>query len=350
MSSTSVPHSDVASVVTCSSCGRNYSLADVGSLGSTTAERSARAAEFANQHGIDLASAYSVLLGILSVEAALSMSGGVHVAADPKASTYDPGFRNAVKNGTLTLHQAVQRGDRVVYASRLAQRHDLDMNLAFMLADNQIGLSEALRRRDAAAGRPDTSPDPEVPNVRRRPLPAVLTVALALLCGWGYWSGSWNRDRDAGGEAATPGLRSHKATKNVEASSAELHSRTATEAQDGTEAPAPARVSSPVEIVVDRLGAPTLVTGPDPRSVLEAFCSHPQNSARLSPRSLVPSAVRGSGDQIGLIEDYEHGSGMRAVVISRDPRSRRWRIGNGRTPIGLLDSVPVSASKITAGS
>jgi hypothetical protein len=334
MASTSVSHSELASAVTCSSCGRTYSLAEAGSLGSTAVERSARAADFAKEHGIDLASAYSVLLGIVSIEAAMSMSGGLHVAVDQRAITYDPGFRNAIENGTLTLQQAVERGDRVAYASRLAQRHGLDMNLAFMLADNQIALAEALQRKTSPELGADTAPDPGVTNVRRRPLAAALTLALAALCGWAYWSGSWDRGRDG---------RPQSASTRTEASSATPYPRAAIETQARSGAPA----SSSVELVENEKGVLTQVTGPDPKSVLEAFCSHPRNRAKLSPRSFAPSAVRSSGDQIGLVEDHEHGSALKAVVISRDPRSRRWQIGNGKIAIGFLDSIPVSVPAIS---
>jgi len=346
MASTSVTYSETASVVKCSSCGRDYSLAEAGSLGSTAVERSARAGDFAKAHEIDLASAYSVLLGIISLEAALSMSGGLHSAADPKAINYDPGFRSAVENGTLTRQQAVQRGDRVAYASRFAERHDLDMNLAFMIADNEITLAEALQRKTAPEVTADTLPDPGPSTVRRLPLAGSLALALAALCAWAYWSGSWDRGRDNSAGTVTPESHPFGASTPTEVTSATPRPPAATEAEARSTAPAP----SSVELVENENGTLTQVSGPDPQSVLEAFCWHPRNRARLSPRSLTPSAVQSSGDQIGLIADLEHGSAVKAVVISRDPRSRRWRIGNGQTPIGFLDSIPVSAPPIAAGS
>ncbi len=164
-------------------CGRKHSLARVGELGSTPDERYHRALEQSKSLGIDLASAYSVLLGIIPREKALStrdQSEGSDPGAakrySPSVPTegpleylpqrsepveargvpalgeamYDPGFGSAVAAGFLTVEQAVMRGDRVFWALRIAQKHGLSMGVAFMIADNKVRLDEALREKDRA--------------------------------------------------------------------------------------------------------------------------------------------------------------------------------------------------------
>jgi hypothetical protein len=146
--------------VTCISCGRVYRLERVGELGPTPGERYQRALDYADEHDIDLATAYSVLLGILPPGQGPARdrrqdtrATPAESAASPKAAAevpYDPGFISTVAEGNLTLQQAIERGDRVAYASKVARRHDLPMHVAFLVADNRLGLREARENRAAA--------------------------------------------------------------------------------------------------------------------------------------------------------------------------------------------------------
>jgi hypothetical protein len=57
----------------CATCGHGFSFEGLAQLGSTPLQRYERAEEFARSNGIDLASAYAVLLGILPIDRALSI-------------------------------------------------------------------------------------------------------------------------------------------------------------------------------------------------------------------------------------------------------------------------------------
>src|SRR6185436_21029992 len=108
--------------VTCASCGRFTMLKNAKDLGETPQERFHRAYGFARKHRIDLASAYSVLLGIIQIEEAFPI---------PAADAYDPGFRDAVSRGFLSVQQAVERGDRVLYATTISLNYGIHMRDAF---------------------------------------------------------------------------------------------------------------------------------------------------------------------------------------------------------------------------
>jgi hypothetical protein len=290
-------------------------------------------------HKIDLVSAYLVLHGILPREAATPLGDGATkvgprrsgtsatsgetpeetTPSDVKLTSFDPGYCEAIENGYLTFQQAVERGDRVAFATDFSRRHDLEMDLAFMVADNVIGLDEALRRK--AAQQEKRYVPPPVPSSApegRRSIGVPLLLVLVALGGWVVWS------RESGGEA--------ESRRSVpRAASA------ATPVSDGS------RASSPrVEFLVDESGALTEVWGPDPASVLGSFCSHPWNASRYVFQSIAPGVVPNVAERVGIMRDRDRGSVV-SVLIARDPRSRRWHIGSGQGPITFLEGSSAGA-------
>jgi len=180
----------------CGACGHRYSFECLERLGSTPLERSARAEKFARSNEIDLASAYAVLLGILPLERALSTAAADDLQAPtapqqtPDASAprplnrhYDPNFIDAVATGRLTAWGAIQRGDRVVYASRVSQQYDLPMDLSFRVTDNELSLVEA---RKMALGRQIARHAASLRSMG--PLSRLaLVLGVAALAGWVIW-------------------------------------------------------------------------------------------------------------------------------------------------------------------
>lgn len=77
-------------------------------------------------------------------------------------------------------------------------------------------------------------------------------------------------------------------------------------------------------------GAPTLVSGPDPRSVLVAFCDAESYAAAVSPIGLAAANPPGAGMLWGVFQvTDDSGSRRRAVVIRLDPRTLQWSLGDG---------------------
>src|SRR6185436_14699863 len=128
----------------------------------TPVERSRRALQYAMLKKIDLVSAYLVLHGLIPPDAAVPLGegknpdgskatkkpriavdttdAGTAITEDLELTSFDPGYCEAIEHGFLTFQEAVERGDRVAFATELSQQYDLQMDLAFMVADNVIDL------------------------------------------------------------------------------------------------------------------------------------------------------------------------------------------------------------------
>ncbi|MCP3978672.1 MAG: hypothetical protein GY716_04975, partial [bacterium] len=113
----------------CAQCEREHRLDNLNSIGTTPAARHTAAVSCAERHELDLPTAYSVLLRLVDLAEAKR-----HCASLGEAHTelnYDWGFRGAVTAGYLSEAQAIERGNRETYATRLAERHGLPLSLAF---------------------------------------------------------------------------------------------------------------------------------------------------------------------------------------------------------------------------
>jgi len=358
-STTNLPVGEVDGEFTCPSCGRRNTVTASRALGATPVERTRRTFQYALLHRIDVVTAYLVLLGILPLEAAQSVhaeepeDGPVPspnqlpafeptegtAAATGKITPIDPGFCAAIENGWLTFQEAVARGDRVAYAAGLSRTHDLSLDVSFMVADNFLQLDEALANKADADAKAAAA---AAAKRRARSLkrvafgdagPIAAGLALGALCGWTIWMATAARD---------PALRTEPA-----------HARSHRTARGGVAAvmgrePVPAEKPQrpKVDFVVDRSGALTQVSGPDPTSVLEAFCSHPWTHSRFALQSIAPGVVPSPAERVGVLMDRDRGDTV-TVIVSRVSRTRRWQIGSGIAPITLVEQR--SAKTETAG-
>lgn len=295
---------DVA--VTCVNCSRHVGLDRANELGSTSEERFRRARDFASEKKIDLASAYSVLLGILPIEDALP----IHLD-----DRYDRGFDAAIDEGFLTVQQAVERGDRVLYASTLQQRHGLSMDTAFLVADNRMRLFEALTLQNgdyapAGSKRPTTR---GVWNI------AQVAVAFVIV-----------------GAGAVALLRRQEPSAGFGGSAAAIAPPSQAAPATSPEPPQPPPVpQANVAFKTDAEGRVTEVSGPDPKTVLLGLCKHTQFAATFSPIALAPSVPPSAGDRLGFVRDSGDFSAQRCVSIHRDFRTGRWFAGDGREPLEI---------------
>jgi hypothetical protein len=299
---------NIALGVNCVSCGLYTSLEKASRLGATPQERFQTALGFARVHRVDLASAYSVLMGIIPYSKALSIPGSFE---------YDPGFRDAVERGFLTPSEAFSRGDRPLYATTLALNHSLDMKTAFLITDNRMQLAEALR----GIIEPDPAELEERPETRTvwsavRTAGAFATVAVLML-------------------TMFPSRHSPIANANVPprpSTSPDAAPGAGASAEASTPAPQP----SGARFRLDDEGRVTEVSGPNPKVVLSELCAHEQFVHNLSPIALAPAVPASAGTRLGLLRDMRDLSGPRCVAIRRDPSSGRWVVGDGERPIETL--------------
>ena len=377
-------------VVPCSGCGRRYRFAVDRPRGADDQERYRRARSFSESNQIDLGSAYSVLEGIMSLEEARALRAGFskpaagpapaggrsdiedalrqaieaevpaaslresvahpaptvltavpHSVPAPALSesdvAYDPGFAGAVRDGCLTPQQAVERGERRTLALRLAQRHRLPMELALRVADNRITVQKALLHKRAIESRepppPQTSVSHGVWNFMVYTIGALIMTGLALHI-YDVW-GDYLAQRGLASLVVSPA-----------AAAAVLRPATAPAAP---EAPPPLTVPR-----TDATGQLVEVIGPDPRSVLIAFCRSGRQSGQREPIEISPTVPPDASARWGLFRNLgQSATPVRAILIRKDPRTGRWSVGDGRTPITTgpapplppgTRTVPVSAS------
>lgn len=291
---------DGASTLTCRKCGQTYSLKIRSSLLGGRRRLSARARRIAKQHGLDLPGAYSVLLGI-------AQPGEMRELGDPgstpcrtarspaheppgRAIQYDEAFQSAVDAGSLTPRQAAERGDRAAFAGILASRHRLSMDVAYHVADNQLSLLEAIRQR----ARTETELRLELRSRRIRSAALMAALVAVALFGW------VTRD---------PGVKF-------------VHGEDSEEVLGGA------------EIRTDPGGRVLQVLGPDPRSVLRAYCAASGRSGRLEPLNVVPSSLPGKGRaRVGLLRDPYRPDDLLSITIREELESGHWLAGDGEDPL-----------------
>ena len=271
------------------------------------------AREFALQNRIDLAGAYSVLFGIMTLDGVRDMFGSspgttnaaLASEADSYADVIDPGFCESVEAGRLTVGQAMQRGSRAVFAAKLAERHRLSMNMALAVADNRVLLLDAVRRR-AAEERAAAPPERVGRSARRLLLVALFVVVLTAAGSFETWRyQNWMQQNTQ--DAAT------------------LRQR---------------RTIAATRVVQDESGRVTEISGLDPRRVLLAYCSTFTGYDRREPLEIAPLHPPDPGVRLGIFSDRQ---GIRYVIrIHRRGGARNWVAGGRGEPILVSDAPQIA--------
>jgi hypothetical protein len=332
----------------CQRCGREYALKD--DYRSTQARYEA-AMGCAETNQLDLPSAYSVLFGIMSLDEAKEFRDGreekaaagrrssarsratpaaIHITELPAMElVYDPEFQPAVEEGHLTPKQAIERGSRQALAVRMAKRHDLPIELALDVADNRLTVREALAKRPRPKPEIIIPPEPATPSQIAFVgwLAAVLAVLIGVF-GWVMWK------RDLSG--ARPESQPPATDSAVKAEPAP--------------APSAADLLSLTDVETDKRGRLTRVTGPNPRTVLLAYCRANPRAAQLEPIGLAAAIPPFPGTQLGLFRDIGQENSIRAFTIRKDGKTGRWVAGNGRRPITIREFEELPANTYEVAS
>jgi hypothetical protein len=255
---------------------------------------------------------------------------------------YDDAFKAAVRDGCLTPQQAAERGDRDALVRRLAQRHRLTHDLAVQVAENRITVHQALQRKTATEAqevpRPQTSISHGVWNF------TIATLGCLVLFGAGAraWQ-EWEEYLTTKADAAQRPALILPATPAPPA-----------QAPQGGSHSAPSTPSLTLP-VTDAAGQIIMVTGPDPRSVLVAFCNTGHNAGRRQAFAISPASPPSGTARLGLFRNLEQPNApMRAIRIRRDTRSGRWLAGDGHSPIQTEAAPELSTGSrlipVTAGA
>ncbi len=244
-----------------------------------------------------------------------------------RAPNFDPAFRPAVAEGHLTVQQAVQRGNRKAFATRLTRKYGISMQQALKVADNRLRLGDVVKRTDPGRSAPTperrrtgrqpvSSTATTKPSRKRRALPIAITVVSLLgVGGASFWGISrWNLQRE---ETRTIAARAEMSTRRSLAANAD-------EAGVPTAPPRPT-----VDVEKNHMGMLARIAGPDPQSVLNAYCGAIPG---LQPLGLLEAAPPFSGSRLGIFRDV-NSNVEQSILIRRDFNTGRWRAGDGTNPI-----------------
>lgn len=284
---------------TCRSCGQRHILTLPKIVLTRREQLFAEARKYAAANGIDLPSAYSVLHGVLDLDqvrdfqrpAPAASTADDADAQEDRRFKYDPAFQAAVDEGFLTPTQATQKGKREVQAVLLASRHQLPIGVARDVVDNRVSLVEAIRGRKAAQSTPV-----HLAEQQRTHSPQYLVWTVVLLLAVTVVALAWQFKPPAPGEGSV--------------------------AQVGA-----------AQVQRDGLGQLVQIAGPDPASVLDAYCEAAAVNHNLEPVGLMASAHPAPRVRVGLLRKRSNPQNLLAISIRLDRVSERWTAGDGSAPL-----------------
>lgn len=227
---------------------------------------------------------------------------------------YDPDFHPAVLRGTLSPYDARMRGNRRELVRKLVQVMALPPDLAEQVADNRLSIPEARRRKAArAAARPLPPPPEGLP--RRSARTALVVSALTGLLALGGYAAVQLNEGGAGVLASRRPII-----------------RTAPRAVAGPVTTPPA-LPEAVERTTNADGVVVRMEGPDPASILAAYCAAWPAEARA--RALrIDDGHDILGRRRGVFQAGSPGEEqLHAIWMSYNAVTSRWVLGTGRGPV-----------------
>ncbi len=327
---------------TCENCGAGYRIEILRSFEKTRDRLGRAAREFGQEEGIDLPGAYSVLLGVMSLEQLVEIAEAKLSSSSqgsPGLFDYDPEYKGAVAEGLLTARQALERGSRKAQILRLEQRHDLPRDLAELVADNRLSLLAAVRKREMRKTTHDKITVRWEDRPRPRPFLAAAVAILATLAVGGYGLRLWLAQVDMAHQADRAEAVAIAAERLVERSNPEE-----------TTLPVPEVGAAPAgtSITTDQNRQPLEIRGPTPKAVLLAYCSAGEDANFVEPVELASAEPNQRGLRFGILRDWRDGTRTHAIQIRQDHRTRRWFAGDGAHPIPRLEPIRLTlgASRI----
>jgi hypothetical protein len=233
----------------------------------------------------------------------------------------DPGFREAISEGRMTLQEALKRGDREAFASNLVRRHGLRWSVALEVADNRVGLREALQeerevRQEQVQVRARTRRKGGVSLLQAAILLAIVVPIVSVL--------TWRAQ-------TTP--HSERPAVMVSEPEAEIPEQPVVAPRAGGQS-----LMAATAVRTDDAGRLLEIVGPDPKTVLVRYCEAQPSASRLEPLEVIDAVPVARDRRLGLFRDYDSLDSTYAIPIRLDFRTDRWVVGGGDDPIEPIEA------------
>ncbi len=338
--------------VKCPDCGHEHDLARADELGETGKQQYEIATEFATKNGVGLPTAYSVLLGLMTLQEARDAAAAQKDKQRAKTTpaTVDP----AADEPVIEVNTTGVASDTPSYEADIVLVTEADESeeaLPFQTTDTP---EPPKRRYSNAARHRRAKPRPEK-NVtihveremakERRKLTLRQIILLAVL------------------GSLTLGLSGRHAYLTwqglvEEGKTAQRNTVASAEAVESAERKALAKARRNQSDVPQALQATVLrdaeerivqVIGPNPMTVLIAYCTAASDTYEREPLELAQALPPTADERFGIFRDFSRLETNRAIRISQDHQAQRWIAGDGLTPL-LSKEAPTEPDTIRRAS
>jgi hypothetical protein len=323
--------SSASARLTCGTCGRRYDVEDTSGLGATQREGYENAQAFATEEDIDLPAAYSVLLGIVTVDQARALRAAAKKKrAPPPPPTAAPPEDDAASAAPPTDEPLPAPEPPGPNVEAPAASDDA------VLGDLAAALDTPSSDRAGSPPAPDLAdryPDPP-PSPHRNASPRTSPSASF----------------DTGAEATSPsriGFPELTALQRVaikperrESPAPTIDASAVEPASPEPEPDVPPGISG-ATVSKNEAGEPTAITGDDPLLVLVAYCAAAgriAGASELVPVELAATVPPSPDARIGVFTSTAADAAPATLLIRRDPASGRWTTGDGVVPV---DTAPL---------
>jgi hypothetical protein len=231
---------------------------------------------------------------------------------------YDRNFEEVVREGILSVPEAIRRGNRQAYAEHLRQRYRLTDELALRITDNRVRLTEVLRATGRIPGHPKPRGGINAP---------VLLQMLALIFGLGTLAGLFGLHQ---------WQRQHEMGRRLESLQVSAPRIMVPQAQP---LPTPPLEVPRVSIERDERGRITRVSAGHPADVLAALCNETTGSCQSM--EILQNEPPFPGRRLGRFAVTHSVAQSASIPIRRDRRSGRWVAGTGLDAITVMNEAGV---------
>jgi len=288
--------------VDCQDCGHGHDLSRSGELGDTGKKQYDTAQDFSTRNGVDLPTAYSVLLGLMTLAEARETDNAKKEETKKERPRHEP-------TPSVEIETAP---DEPAPLGRKNHRWSVLQRKTKPKKEQKVTIHV---ERDMA-------------KERRRITPGQLVLVLALagitigLSGrhaYRTYRGLVEEGRDA--------------QQTTAASAAAVENAAQEKLNEARENQSAVPDALRAELQHDSDGVLTQVSGPNPMSVLLAFCKDAEGTSHREPLELAQAAPPSPDERYGVFRDFARLETNHAIRISQDRETKRWFAGNGRGPV-----------------